>query len=304
MPTVRGSIRLLSLLTRAVQGDVLATRRLAWRFLAGNAEQIAFERDGIRWAGPLSNVVVEELFIYGHYQQGQIRPLSKWLEKRSPSWASSSIIINVGANIGDSAIVLTLETGKRVLACEPIPVAFHFLEENVRLNSLEGRVIYRPVAIGARSGLIEMVSPRDTAQAEVATRGEQGFGPLTGPAGVRTQATMTTLAALLRTEGIEVPEVGLVWSDTQGYESEVVAGGPVLWKAGVPLWVELWPHGLDAHGGTSRFIALCHEHFRSFVNASAFNAVEPEVRDVSQLACFSEQVRREPKPFQDILLLP
>jgi FkbM family methyltransferase len=138
-------------------------------------------------------VIVEELFIHGHYQQQQIPPLKQWLEKNSPSWSSSSVIINVGANIGDSAIALSIETGKRVFACEPVPAAFRFLRENVCRNELESRVICRQVAIGARSGVVEMVSPGDTSQAEVATSSKQGFGQAIDPAAQKTQATLTTL---------------------------------------------------------------------------------------------------------------
>jgi FkbM family methyltransferase len=304
MPTLRGAVRLLSLVNRAVRGDVVARRRLAWRFLEGNAETLGFERSGIHWTGPLSSVIVQELFTHGHYQQQQIRPLKEWLERNSRTWELSSVIVNVGANIGDSAVLLALETRKRVLACEPLPVAFDFLEENVRSNHLEGRVVCRLVAIGTRNGMIEMVSPGDGARAEIATQGSQGFGLTTHLAVVRTQVTMTTLAALLQTEGIDIPQVGLVWSDTQGYESEIVASGAALWGNGIPLWVELWPDGLDAHGGLIRFVEICQKHFKSFVKGADILVANAETHDVRRLAAFSDSVRRESPRFQDILLLP
>jgi FkbM family methyltransferase len=304
MPTIRGAFRLLSLVNRAVQGDLVARRRLAWRFLAGNASALAFDREGIHWAGPMSSVIVEELFTNGQYQQQQIRPLRQWIERNCRAWSSSSVVVNVGANIGDSAIVLAIETGKRVLACEPVPITFAFLEQNVRANHLEGRVLCRQVAIGTQTGTIEMVSPGDSARAEVVSGSTQGFSVAGGDAVARTQALMTTLDALLQADAISVHQVGLVWSDTQGYESEIVASGSMLWKTGVPLWVEFWPDGLDAHGGVSRFVDLCQQHFKSFIKGGEISLPQPEAHDVKTLGDFSELVRRELPRFQDVLLIP
>jgi FkbM family methyltransferase len=304
MPTMRGAVRLLSLVNRAVYGDVLARRRLAWRFLAQNAEALSFDREGIHWTGPVTSVIVEELFIHGHYQQHQIRPLKAWLERNHRPWKLSSVIVNVGANIGDSAILLASETGKRVLACEPLPSAYSFLKENVRANRLEALVQCCPIAIGTRNGTIEMVSPGDSARAEVANQGSQGFGSVSDSNVVKAQATMTTLSALLQAEGVAASQVGLVWSDTQGYESEIVASGSPLWRAGVPLWVELWPDGLDAHGGLNRFVELCQQHFKSFIRGKDISADTPERHEVKQLAEVSASARASSHRFEDILLLP
>ena len=49
-------------------------------------------------------------------------------------------------------------------------------------------------------------------------------------------------------------EVALVCSDTQGFETQIVASGSSLWAAGTPLWVEVWPQGLACHGGVQQFL--------------------------------------------------
>jgi hypothetical protein len=83
-------------------------------------------------------------------------------------------------------------------------------------------------------------------------------------------------------------EVGLVWSDTQGFESQVIESAPSLWAHGTCLWVEIWPQGLAAHGGSVRFVEICKKYFTRFIsekhldgeteNMDALDAVVAELR--------------------------
>ena len=51
-------------------------------------------------------------------------------------------------------------------------------------------------------------------------------------------------------------------------EREVIESAPELWRAGVPLYLELWPKGINAHGGTGAFLETVRAHFKSFVMVS------------------------------------
>lgn len=57
------------------------------------------------------------------------------------------MVLDIGANIGDSAIFFALEGASKVMAFEPIPSNFIILEQNVELNSLNGIII--PLKKGA-----------------------------------------------------------------------------------------------------------------------------------------------------------
>ena len=49
-------------------------------------------------------------------------------------------VIDVGANIGDSAIYFALNGAKKVIALEPYPYSFNLANRNVRENNLENRI--------------------------------------------------------------------------------------------------------------------------------------------------------------------
>jgi len=50
-------------------------------------------------------------------------------------------VIDVGMNIGDSAIYFALNGARRVIGLEPYPYSFSFAEKNVKLNNLQNVII-------------------------------------------------------------------------------------------------------------------------------------------------------------------
>jgi FkbM family methyltransferase len=281
-----------------------ARRALGWKYLKGQAETITFERNGIVWTGHVRSAITASLFHEGGYQHENFSPLLAWLEQHGVTWPRSKTIVNVGANIGDTCICLALQTGKKLIACEPVPDTFQFLERNVRNNRLEDRISCHQVAIASAIGTLEFVSPSEPGNSEVRTAdGVQGFGEA-GPDCPVARAQSLTLDALLQAEGQPAHEVGLVWSDTQGFESEIIASGPALWKAGVPLWVEVWPKGLQIHGGVDRFLKLCTAYFHGFIPGDQLQHGK-ENADAQSLDALEKLMGRlHGRNFTDVLLVP
>jgi len=50
-------------------------------------------------------------------------------------------VIDVGMNIGDSAIYFTLNGAKRIIGLEPYPYAFSYAEKNIKLNKLNNVIL-------------------------------------------------------------------------------------------------------------------------------------------------------------------
>jgi len=75
----------------------------------------------------LSNTIglLNENFIEEHY---------KWLGVEGKD------VIDVGANIGDSAIYFTLRGAKHVYAFEPYPYSYDIAKKNIKLNHLEDKI--------------------------------------------------------------------------------------------------------------------------------------------------------------------
>src|SRR5438128_1166579 len=102
-------------------------RRLALEYLSRFRHEITFKRNGFAWTGPPTCTITRAIFIDGQHQDIYIDMLHKWIKPQCP------VIVNVGANVGDTALPLT-RTGKRVIAIEPSPETFARLERNVRAN--------------------------------------------------------------------------------------------------------------------------------------------------------------------------
>jgi hypothetical protein len=107
------------------------------------------------------------------------------------------------------------------------------------------------------------------------------------------------LDELVKSLQIAPDQIALVWSDTQGFEAQVIESGSALWTNGTPLWVEVWPKGLDCHGGTDRFVELCKKYFTHVLSAKQIG-LEPAP------IVYLESIIGELKPteFTDVLLIP
>lgn len=116
--------------------------------------------------------------------------------------------IDVGGNIGDTALAMASVVGKSggVLAIEPHPQTFQFLRENVRLNSAS-HVQCLNVALGQEIGVVGFsVSKRDDMN-------HVSNGALSVPV-----ETLDGVAA-------ELKRIALLKIDVEGYEKFVLAGG-------------------------------------------------------------------------------
>jgi FkbM family methyltransferase len=186
------------------------------------------------------------------------------------------------------------------------------LRHNVALNGLDEHIDCRQVAVARRAGAIEMVVAPDKGHSEVRTpSGRQGFGGLHRPDRCHpVTVDCLPLDQLTLEAGFLPSEVALVWSDTQGFEGDVIDSGATLWREGVPLWVEVWPDGLQAHGGVEHFVASCVRYFRQFIlDESLPNKTRPaSVQPVTGLARVIQDLtsgkRGRPGCDTDVLLIP
>ncbi|WP_276929848.1 FkbM family methyltransferase [Ferroplasma acidiphilum] len=52
----------------------------------------------------------------------------------------NNIVVDIGANIGDSSISFAIEGAKKVVALEPYPYSYKWAVENIKLNNLENKI--------------------------------------------------------------------------------------------------------------------------------------------------------------------
>lgn len=259
-----------SVLPGPAERRAFAQRRIALFFHKQFSKEMTFDRNGFHWTGTPGCLITESIFLHGHYQDEPIEGLVKFLKSRR------STVVNIGAAIGDVALPLTRHW-KKVIAIEPTPATFATLQRNVRQNNLEQQITCYQAAISDVTGERELVVYDEPAACElVGDDGQVGHGD--SKYLERVAVKTWRLDSLLESLHIAPDEVGLVWSDTQGFESQVMESAPNLWAGGTCLWVEIWPQGLEVHGGTARFIEVCKKYFTRFVSENHLDG-QPESLD-------------------------
>ena len=112
--------------------------------------------------------------------------------------------VDVGANIGDTAVFLALSGAARVLAYEPYRFSYEFAKRNVEQNGLSGIVELHRAAVGAASGHIVVESAEGTTISKQATMAGQGEKiPVVGLSGIAGRLRGKNALLKLDCEGAE-----------------------------------------------------------------------------------------------------
>jgi len=67
-------------------------------------------------------------------------------------------VVDIGANIGDSAIYFALKGASHVYAFEPLPSVYKVALENIKLNGLENKITLINAAVGSKEGKVKVPS--------------------------------------------------------------------------------------------------------------------------------------------------
>lgn len=149
------------------------------------------------------------------YEEAELRLTTLFLEP-------GCRVVDVGANIGGHTIFWSLICRAQVHAFEPNPLAFAYLEENIRLNGQSSRVTAHHLALGAACG---------TATLELTTgnMGRTFVRPCSeGP------------VKIIRLDELRLCDIRLLKVDVEGMEAEVLSGAYGLLQSSRPIvWVEI-----------------------------------------------------------------
>jgi FkbM family methyltransferase len=194
---------------------------------------------------------------------------------------AGSVFIDVGANIGTSAVSALCSYGfASAIVCEPEPGSRRLLKANLALNGLEDRATVVPDAVSDRAGSAKLVSVEGRCNSWLAADEETLKSILAG-AGILAAAMprmeadgkaavivdeiqITTLDDIVARASIEADEVGLLWVDAEGHEGHVLRGASRLVEAGIPSVFEFDPLGLESRGDREslhRLVEECYTHF-------------------------------------------
>lgn len=154
----------------------------------------------------------------------QLTPLysgdERWHQKRFKElMCEGKTVIDVGANWGLHTLYSSRLVGKKgkVIAIEPLPVAFNELKWHVKENSCENVVLLN-IALGESNGEIKILSEKDTGQGIVSDFVNDNSCVMNE--NIVIQKKLDTIV-----QELELNKIDLIKVDVEGAEKNVVMGG-------------------------------------------------------------------------------
>jgi FkbM family methyltransferase len=156
---------------------------------------------------------------------------------------------DVGAHVGVYSLLAARKLKGKVLAFEPNPRTYHFLQRNVESNKLSHRILTQPLAVASKPGHLRFFC--DELESDVSS-----LVQLEAPKSLKTLEITATSLDQLAEEAEGLPQLMKV--DVEGAELDVLKGGEVFWRKvrerGGPfyLFIESNASALERAGTTPR----------------------------------------------------
>jgi len=113
------------------QNELLKTVKNIYYKIKGNNFELDYQNKKIYFYYDTSRQLSNSI---GHINDNFIEEQYKWLDVKGKD------VVDVGANIGDTAIYFALKGAKHVYAFEPYPYFYNIAKKNIKLNHLEDKI--------------------------------------------------------------------------------------------------------------------------------------------------------------------
>jgi len=176
-----------------------------------------------------------------------------------------SVMIDVGANLGTTALIAALSGGyEKVVAIEAVQTNADCLAKTIKSNGADGIVDVVHAAVGDKIGNIQMALVGAVAEHHVLAKDRSDTLE------VETVA-LTTIDDLIAQYSIDPQKVSFLKSDVQGYDYRVMLGAEkLLALKDTVMFVEYWPWGMQNLGDqTQDFLDLIEKNFDFFINTKS-----------------------------------
>jgi FkbM family methyltransferase len=172
----------------------------------------------------IANGVGSLLNAMGYYDPNNMYLIEDIFKKRF-----ASVFLDIGANVGVYSLIAAASEDVRVVAFEPHPVTFSFLEENVRINHKEKMVSCHQIALGDMDGDVPFQDSAGNPENRILTEKDLGVDFI--------RVTSRRGDSFCAERGI-CPEIMKI--DVEGFEDQVLKGfGKLLLETKV-IFVECW----------------------------------------------------------------
>jgi len=143
----------------------------------------------------------------------------------------NAVFLDIGAHVGFWSLVVSKNYNCKSYAFEPNPETFKHLQNHIKMNNLEDKIIPVQKALWKEETTLLFYLSRDSGSCSVILKKEMGCLSI----------EVDTLDHFLFSQGISPKNVCLVKIDVEGAEREVLMGGKQLLKEGKPaIFFEAW----------------------------------------------------------------
>jgi FkbM family methyltransferase len=284
---VKAALRPLRVAKNYAGGDELKRIRIRRdelrKVIRRSAPIVVREDRGINYVVDLrdESEVTHWIWFYGRYEEPLLARAAACLtaDGRGERPLAGKVFLDVGANIGTASLcALVRQDAARSMLFEPHPRNLRLMRMNLAANDLTDRGLIRAAAVSSEPGQLTFEESEDNiGDHRVRTEEEVAAGVLGEEHRTTITVEATTLDGALADAGIPLTDVGLVWVDVQGHETQVLDGAANLLKAGVPWCVEFWPYGLERQGTLERFLETAKERFSHVWDLGTPHALELDV---------------------------
>jgi len=207
--------------------------------------------EGNFFVDPSDRVIGSSLMWQGRWQWDEIDEAVRVL-KAAGRLKDDSVFVDVGANIGTQTVhALRAGPFSRAVAFEPETKNAKLLNMNLAANGMSARVTVFAKAAGSVDGeAVLYLHPRN--------KGAHAIDSRPSPDTTKSVVVpVTRLDTALRALQMQVGEIGLIWIDVEGAESDAVAGlGDLVGK--IPLAIEYAPERLRSSNTELRKLLQKH----------------------------------------------
>lgn len=206
------------------RGYSIPVSRASWGYFMGYV--------GFLWQNPRDWEIVDDKYIRISYEG---KPIVIYFGQWGPSFGEMFLqdpykkyvdeanlngrpVIDIGANIGDSAIYFALHGAKRVTAFEPFPGWYRLAQENIKANKLENVCEVVGMGVGGRSGELTEDETYNNF-----FKGDANTPMLMKGANPDGKLPMISLSEIVNKYGVDK---GFLKVDCEGYEYDILLNTP------------------------------------------------------------------------------
>jgi len=285
--------------TNADGGRSASMRRVKFAMLPRFSRLALTDDDGLDFlVNTNDRVIGRDLYVGSSHEVGvacMAETLDVVEDAIGPDFLKGKVFIDVGANIGTTAIAALLRfDAERAIAVEPSPENVRLMRCNAILNDVEDRLTVVAAAVSDTPGEVELeLWETSHGQNRVLLDGSSTAGEVPS---TRITVPALRLDSLLEDNGVEPEDIGLLWVDVEGFEGHVFrSAGRFLGT--VPCLTEFAPFMMEAAGGVEPFAELVASAFTTVVDVRNRRTVRS-----SEIGSIAEALG--PRGWTDLVLVP